>query len=916
MKLKKLLAGITAAALAVSAMAFSSLTASAADSGITISVFANDGGKSGEDAWPSKDEPLSFTGDTVTGAITWDNIGDDKIKEITGEGVTVLVPGYENAGKAVTFEGTYTISDGSESEEDGSDERKVVSATKYLGFNVWGVRDIVEVSFPIGLTTEDMGKKITLNYTVTYDSSAPAEKDWKVYTINFDENTELSIKIDKNNPDIDWEIDGFDGKDVEASIEGIDLTTLTYDDVKNNIFKFKPTFKSDSKAFGIDEYIAKISFTFKGTTGDVLYGTDVSFDNENMINADNIYRWGDEYEFTGNEQLTSIKYFFTLKPSKASAVEDGETIIINENKNATVRELKFPSGEIEMKVNKRDWEGDEQYTNYASSDGYSINVEGIEYGTTTYGTLRKEKFKITGADFKGSTLEGVKAGDVEVRPVLYFKNDGDRSYTNWDITMSSVNGLSMYFSEVYNQEDGEPIGKCLTDDAIIENICIEVFIKGTAAGIDNLPVDTTFIINPADVPTYEIPFSKDEHILKVQDAEWGKEAEGEKFSKYAQVWEEVTDVKDIEIGTTTYGQVKDAKFAVTGIDFKDCSLGTDVKAEDVQVTVYVKFADKVENPTKVIFFKKFGSMSSSTIGGLLSSLRREDNEGAETQDIPGDNYVITQIGYELFINGNLYKIDSMENGAEVIINKAPAEEKPAEETPKDDENETVPAPTPAAGGNKHQGMGMTPVIINQKSAPAASAGEAAASGSTSVTLGDSTTVSKDVIDSVSGKDSVEFKLANGASWEIAGADAAKTEGMDLGIVLDTKTATAAQLEEVAKDNDTFQFSLNFSGDFGFSAVINIPVAAKYNGQYANLYWFHGGKFEFVGSSKVEGGIADFTMKHASDYVIVFDDEAYGEDVSSGAGVYEEESETSAPAAVVVTFAALAVSAVILKKRVF
>ena len=235
---------------------------------------------------------------------------------------------------------------------------------------------------------------------------------------------------------------------------------------------------------------------------------------------------------------------------------------------------------------------------------------------------------------------------------------------------------------------------------------------------------------------------------------------------------------------------------------------------------------------------------------------------------------------------------------------------------KDEDNgDNTTAAAPTVSGNKHQGIGMPPVVINQKSAPAASTGAAAASGSASVTLSNSTVVSKDAIDSVAGKDA-EFKLSNGASWEIAAADVAKAEGMDLGITLNTTAATADQLKEVAKDNDTFQFSLTFSGDFGFSAVINIPVDAKNNGKYANLYWFNNGKFEFIGSSKVEGGIADFTMKHASDYVIVFDDEAYGEDVSSGAGVYEAESETSAPAAVVVTFAALAVSAVILKKRVF
>ena len=557
----------------------------------------------------------------------------------------------------------------------------------------------------------------------------------------------------------------------------------------------------------------------------------------------------------------------------------------------------FKSGEIEL-VNAGD-----VYTAWFGN----LDVEGIDFGDTTFDKIKNSLFTLQGVKFENCSLSNIKDSDVKVFiHTIYNSPDEDKEIDigYWDGNMSSSE-ISCTFAAMTG-DDGKP-----DDDYILKEIAYEVVIDSDHITDKSTPV----IINEdKTIKTYNIPFSTDELKLTVQPADWGKN-EAVKFSKYAEIWKDAS-AEGITLNETTYESVKNAKFYITGIEYKDCSLGADVKAEDIQVCLFIKFENKDKTQ---IFFKAFNSMSEKTIGGQLSNtdiFNCENAETGETSPVPNDDAVIIEIGYEVFINGNYYDIDSMDDNTPVIINKAPAEEKPAEETPKDDENETVPAPTPAVGGNKHQGMGMTPVIINQKSAPAASAGEAAASGSTSVTLGDSTTVSKDVIDSVSGKESVEFKLANGASWEIAGADAAKTEGMDLGITLDTKTATAAQLKEVAKDNDTFQFSLNFSGDFGFSAVVNIPVETKYNGKYANLYWFNNGKFDFVGSSKVEGGIADFTMKHASDYVIVFDDEAYGEDVSSGAGVYEEESETSAPAAVVVTFAALAVSAVILKKRVF
>ena len=862
MKLKKLLAGITAAALAVSAMAFSNLTASAADSGIVIGtmLFAQ-GDEAGAWQWITE---VPIDSGTHQGSYTyeWAKIGDagkgGVIEEgINEEGLQISMKGHTYADKAVEIEITeFKIGD--------TDRLETIDTNQKTYFSIKTDSDQeageVFAKFPLGIKDADIGQEMNISFKITFD---PASSDEVAeHTVQFPDGTiALSMEIGDN------------GKIIQAS---------------------------------------------------------------NMLNG--------------------------------------------------------------------------------------LTASGISFDTTTYKEIKNSKLVLEGYKFEKCSLEGVTASDVIIHVrAIYMDKGTEKETAFWDqnMGMSNIEGL---FSNMYGAAS-------VSNDAILTDISCEVCIADGKFDIQSMPKDTVIMINRNEnAKTHTIPFSTDKIKLTVGVPKW-EGAESEEFDKYASIWQEV-DVAELKLGETTYESVMNDDFYIKGINYVSCSL-EEVNPSDIDVTLFVKFGDKTkfenaEEDKDAIFFKKAGNMTYSQVGGPLSSFEIQDASGFGTDTKPDGNDVIIEIGYEIFIPGNPYDMDNID---EVIINVA-EEQKEPEETIYTYEGQTEPKPieegntwcqiavsfddlfgdldqtklvsitfsgenlnkvgyssikegqwheesatngevtltkedladingtsiqvagndctlvkwvakatakkssggsadtpsttpdendtpvAPKVSSNKHQGIGMPPVIINQKSAPAASAGEAAASGSTSVTLGDSTTVSKDVIDSVSGKDSVEFKLANGASWEIEGVDLSKAEGMDLGIVLDTKTATAAQLEEVAKDNDTFQFSLNYSGDFGFSAVVNIPVDAKYNGKYANLYWFNNGKFDFVGSSKVEGGIADFTMKHASDYVIVFDDEAYGEDVSSGAGIYEEESETSAPAAVVVTFAALAVSAVILKKRVF
>ncbi len=56
---------------------------------------------------------------------------------------------------------------------------------------------------------------------------------------------------------------------------------------------------------------------------------------------------------------------------------------------------------------------------------------------------------------------------------------------------------------------------------------------------------------------------------------------------------------------------------------------------------------------------------------------------------------------------------------------------------------------------------------------------------------------------------------------------------------------------------------------------HINVGKDYAKQYGNLYWYNDGKLTFIDAGLVdENGFLSLTFTHASDYVIVFDQEAH------------------------------------------
>lgn len=295
----------------------------------------------------------------------------------------------------------------------------------------------------------------------------------------------------------------------------------------------------------------------------------------------------------------------------------------------------------------------------------------------------------------------------------------------------------------------------------------------------------------------------------------------------------------------------------------------------------------------------------------------------EVVDEFGDEFIITinNMPAGAYINfkglGKYLTVDNTETEPETTETTAPAATAPVSFP-------TAPAVTAAATTTAAaETASVIPASSTEEAVSAIS--EAAANSTVTLSLkSGSTTVSKDIISAAAGKDvEVKFELDNGVSWSINGQDITDAADIDLGITLNTKTVPEEQAQTVAAGNDTFQFSLDHDGEFGFKAVLNIPVEEKYNGKYAYLYWFHDNKFDYMGSSEVKDGSTALVMDHASDYIMVFGEaEDYNVNVAAGMTALEREIASAntkttvpaIPAGIAVVTAALGVSALILKKK--
>ena len=140
-----------------------------------------------------------------------------------------------------------------------------------------------------------------------------------------------------------------------------------------------------------------------------------------------------------------------------------------------------------------------------------------------------------------------------------------------------------------------------------------------------------------------------------------------------------------------------------------------------------------------------------------------------------------------------------------------------------------------------------------------------------------TVVTKEMLQAAQDKDvTIEMDMGD-YSWSIYGMDIEALDDIhdvDLEVTLNTNAIPSATVQALAGGKPTLQLSLTYSGDFGFNADLKFNVGLQYAGLNVSLYYYDSlGKLVFIDSSPVDAdGNVSLTFSHASDYVVIVDEE--------------------------------------------
>lgn len=187
-----------------------------------------------------------------------------------------------------------------------------------------------------------------------------------------------------------------------------------------------------------------------------------------------------------------------------------------------------------------------------------------------------------------------------------------------------------------------------------------------------------------------------------------------------------------------------------------------------------------------------------------------------------------------------------------------------------------------------------------------------------VDMNGTTKLPKSVLEDIEGRNiDLVLDMGSGITWTINGETVTDPKAVDLRVSKNVKRIPVSVIDNVTGDNFNMEISLAHNGEFGFEAMLTISLGRKYNDCYANLYYYNPSDkaMEFIDCDLIANGNAQLIFAHASDYAIVIDEEALGDDVSSAAGA-TAENETMGNETVSVVFAlplVLAAGFVIRKK---
>jgi len=236
----------------------------------------------------------------------------------------------------------------------------------------------------------------------------------------------------------------------------------------------------------------------------------------------------------------------------------------------------------------------------------------------------------------------------------------------------------------------------------------------------------------------------------------------------------------------------------------------------------------------------------------------------------------------------------------------------------------TPSPAPSFPSHNYTGGVVVPIINNGsnsktpsingdngKSGWDAIVSEIAASGDGAkvvVDMNGATKVPSSIMREIEGLDiDLVLNMGRGTKWTINGLSVTGHKNIDFGVSKNTRHISG---EVVSTVDGTYkkQLSLDHNGTFGCTAALTVDVGTKYNGLYANLFYYNPKtkSLELTDCSLISGGNAKFMFTHASDYLITVTAEPLGEfeDVSSAAGIASDNNSIGNGIAVSAVLAAI------------
>ncbi len=165
----------------------------------------------------------------------------------------------------------------------------------------------------------------------------------------------------------------------------------------------------------------------------------------------------------------------------------------------------------------------------------------------------------------------------------------------------------------------------------------------------------------------------------------------------------------------------------------------------------------------------------------------------------------------------------------------------------------------------------------RKEALIAKAGE-----SVIVDMNGTTSVPKDMMETISGKDvELVLEMSEGIQWTIHGSSVTSSgiKEMDFGVKTGANNIPSKLLTSTAGTNEYQMLSLAYDGEFGFKATLTLNMNSRNAGMYANLFYYNEElrEMEFICASQInQDGDAKLLFEHASDYLVVVADEILDE----------------------------------------